>query len=152
MVALTRSIAARSVGVDHHGEVFKRLTWFGIGAAAGATGYVWAQQRVRRELDALGPDHLVVVAANQAGRVTRQAARSVAGAVVEGRSAMREREDELISRRDARRGSGRGSDVGADRDVREEGRGWPSADAPRSQPWRDGIAPRGDRRTRPARW
>ena len=133
--------------------VFKRLTWFGIGAAAGATGYVWAQQRVRRELDALGPDHIVVVAANQAGRVSKQAARTVAGAVVEGRSAMREREDELVSRRDARRGGGRGTgpSVDGDRD-RSEGRSWPASGAGRSEPWRDEMAPTADRRTRPARW
>ena len=127
--------------------MFKRLTWFGIGAAAGATGFVWAQQRVRRELDALGPDHLAVVAAHQAGRVTRQAARTVAGAVSDGRSAMRDREDELLARRDARRPGGSGAarsssprpDAAADRSDRPE-------------PWRGRSTSGADRRPRPARW
>jgi hypothetical protein len=61
--------------------VFKRLVWMGIGAAAGATGTVWAQQQVRRRIDALGPDHLVVTAGNTA----RKVGRSVADAVSEGR-------------------------------------------------------------------
>jgi len=68
----------------------------GIGAAAGATGTVWAQQQVRRRLDALGPDHLVVTAGNTA----RKVGRTVADAVSEGRSTMRDREDELRSQRD----------------------------------------------------
>lgn len=89
----------------HDGGVFKRLTWFGIGAAAGASGVVWAQQKVRRQLDALGPDHIVVTAGNHARKVTRQVGRTVTGAVNEGRSAMREREDELTARRDGRQGT-----------------------------------------------
>jgi hypothetical protein len=68
----------------------------GIGAAAGAAGTVWTQQQVRRRLDALGPDHLVVTAGNHA----RKVGRSVADAVTEGRTAMRDREDELKARRD----------------------------------------------------
>ena len=92
--------------MEQNGAVFKRLTWFGLGAAAGATGYVWAQQRVRRELDALGPDHIVVVAGNQARRVGKQVGRTVTGAVGEGRSAMRDREDELLARRDGHRWPG----------------------------------------------
>jgi hypothetical protein len=70
----------------------------GIGAAAGATGTVWAQQQVKRRIDALGPDHLVV----SAGNTARKVGRSVADAVSEGRSTMRDREDELRARRDGR--------------------------------------------------
>jgi len=138
----------------HDGEVFKRLTWFGIGAAAGASGYVWAQQRVRKELDALGPNHLVVVAAGQAGRITKSAAKTVAGAVVEGRSAMREREDELITQRDGRRRGSRAQDP-VDlhgRDDRREGQEWPVAASSRSEPWSDAAVSRPAPRTRPARW
>lgn len=80
--------------------MFKRIVWFGIGAAAGASGAVWAEQQVRRRLDALGPDHVV----SAAGRSARRVGRTVADAVAEGRAAMREREDELTSRRDARAG------------------------------------------------
>ena len=86
--------------MGQNGRVFKRVTWFGIGAAAGATGVVWAQQKIRRRIDAMGPDHIVVTAGNQARKVSQQVGRTVAGAVVEGRAAMREREDELLSRRD----------------------------------------------------
>ena len=71
----------------------------GIGATAGAAGTIWAQQQVRRRLDQLGPDHLVVSAGNTAKKVGR----SVADAVAEGRSAMRDREDELTARRDGTR-------------------------------------------------
>jgi hypothetical protein len=123
--------------VDHDGGVFKRLTWFGLGAAAGATGVMWAQQKVRRQLDALGPDHIVVAASNQARRVSKQVGRTVAGAVVEGRAAMREREDELKARRDGR----------------EPTHVWPtsSARSPRRRTGRPGPAS-GERPTRPARW
>ena len=70
----------------------------GIGAAAGATGTVWAQQQVKRRIDALGPDHLVV----SAGNTARKVGRSVADAVSEGRSTMQDREDELRAQRDGR--------------------------------------------------
>lgn len=113
--------------MEHNGAVLKRVTWFGIGAAAGATGVVWAQQQIRRRIDAMGPDHLVVAAGNQARKVSKQVGRTVAGAVVEGRSAMREREDELVARRDGRRGG-----------TRSEPR-WPTASGQ-------------ERPTRPARW
>lgn len=116
----------------HDGAVFKRVTWFGIGAAAGATGVVWAQQKVRRRLESLGPDHVVVTAGNQARKVTRQVGRTVADAVVDGRAAMREREEELVARRDRRQS-------GDDRSGRR-----PRSSEPR---W-----PGSERRTRPARW
>ena len=114
--------------------MFKRLTWFGLGAAAGASGVMWAQQKVRRQIDALGPDHIVVTAGNQARKVSKQVGRSVAGAVVEGRAAMREREDELLARRDGR-------------DVHQ----WPTASGRTDRRGRNGPS-RPDRPTRPARW
>jgi hypothetical protein len=80
----------------HDGAVMKRLVWLGIGAAAGASGTVWAQQKVRRRLDALGPDHLVVTAGNTAKKVGR----NVRDAVSEGRSTMRDREEQLRAQRD----------------------------------------------------
>jgi hypothetical protein len=69
----------------------RRLFWLGVGAVAGASGTVWAERKVRSRLDQLAPDHLVVSAGNKA----RDVGRSVVDAVVEGRGAMREREDEL---------------------------------------------------------
>jgi acyl-coenzyme A synthetase/AMP-(fatty) acid ligase len=83
--------------------VFKRIVWMGIGAAAGSAGTVWAQQQVRRRLDALGPDHLVVTAGNTARSAARKVGRTVTDAVVEGRTAMRDREEELTVRRDGAR-------------------------------------------------
>ncbi len=83
--------------------MFKRVVWFGMGAAAGASGVVWAEQKVRRRLEELGPDHLAVLAGNSALRVGR----SVLDAVADGRLTMREREDELRALRDRRLREGR---------------------------------------------
>lgn len=72
----------------------RRLFWMGVGMAAGASGTVWVERKVRSRLDALQPDHLAVVAGNRA----RAAGRSVLDAVAEGRGAMLEREAELKGR------------------------------------------------------
>ena len=87
--------------------MFKRVVWFGLGAAAGASGVVWAEQQVRRRLEELGPDHVV----HLAGRSARRVGRSVLDAVAEGRSTMVETEDELRARRDRRLVEGRGVTV-----------------------------------------
>ena len=82
--------------------VVKRLFWMGVGAAAGASGTVWAQQKVKRQLEALGPDSVVAgrrCVASAAGSRTKAVGRpSVVDAASEGRSTMREREDELKDR------------------------------------------------------
>lgn len=80
----------------------RRLFWFGLGAAAGASGTVWVERRVRASLEALQPDHLVAVA----GRRAREVGRVVAEAIVEGRDAMRQREAELRGLRDGRAAHG----------------------------------------------
>jgi hypothetical protein len=72
----------------------RRLFWLSVGAAAGATGTIWTQRKVREQLDVLGPEHAVVVA----GRAARGAGRRVLDAVGEGRSAMSAREVELRER------------------------------------------------------
>lgn len=77
----------------------RRLFWLGVGAVAGASGTVWVERKVRSRLDALQPDHLVVLAGNRA----RSAGRSVVDAVAEGRGAMREREAEMRERLGDRR-------------------------------------------------
>ena len=69
----------------------RRLFWMGVGAVAGVTGTVWAERKVKAQLDALQPDALVVTAGHKAKAVGR----SVVDAVVDGRGAMREREAEL---------------------------------------------------------
>lgn len=72
----------------------RRLFWLSVGAAAGATGTIWTQRKVRSRLEDLGPEHVVVVA----GRGARAVGRRVADAVSEGRSAMADREVELRER------------------------------------------------------
>jgi len=69
----------------------RRLFWMGVGAAAGATGTLWAQRRVRAGLDELDAGQVVAVA----GRGARSLGRTLAAAVAEGRSGMAEREMEL---------------------------------------------------------
>jgi hypothetical protein len=100
----------------------RRLFWLGVGVVAGASGTVWAERKVRTQLDALAPDHLVISAGNKAKSVGR----SVADAVVEGRGAMRAREDELRSTYDAPR-----RPAGASM-PRPEPSGRPTATRPRS--------------------
>jgi hypothetical protein len=63
--------------------MFKRLFWLAIGAAAGFSGSYWIQQRVKRTVDRFAPDNLQADAK---------------AAVVEGRTAARQREAELRER------------------------------------------------------
>lgn len=72
----------------------KRLFWIGVGAVAGAGGSLWAERKVRNQIDALSPDQIVV----RAGRRAGQAGRNFVDALSDGRQAMRSREDELRTR------------------------------------------------------
>lgn len=63
--------------------MFKRLFWLTVGAVAGFSGSYWVQQRVKRTVDRFAPDNLQADAK---------------AAVVEGRTAAREREAELRER------------------------------------------------------
>ncbi|MEZ5238062.1 MAG: hypothetical protein R2716_03615 [Microthrixaceae bacterium] len=72
----------------------RRIFWMGVGAAAGASGTVWAQRRVRGAIEDLGAEQVVSMAA----RGARTAARVVVAAVGEGREGMAERESELRAR------------------------------------------------------
>ena len=76
--------------------MFKRVFYFGAGIAAGATGTVYAQRKVRAQLERAKPSHLVVVATD----ATKRVGTTVRDAVVEGRAAARAREDELRGRFD----------------------------------------------------
>lgn len=67
--------------------MFKRVIWFGVGAAAGASGSVWAQRKVKAQIERVQPSRLV----ESAGDVVRQAVR-------DGRDAMRDREFDLRQR------------------------------------------------------
>lgn len=83
--------------------MFKRVVWFSVGAAAGASAAVWAEQQVRRKLDELGPEHVVSLA----GRSARRVGQSILDAVADGRAVAADREDELRARRDQRVRDGR---------------------------------------------
>lgn len=76
----------------------KRLTWFVTGLAAGATGASYATRKVKRKAAELAPVNAVRIAAGRA----RGAGRRLVEAAQEGRSAMRDKEDELRARRDRR--------------------------------------------------
>ncbi|MEI7886679.1 MAG: hypothetical protein WCJ04_04720 [Actinomycetes bacterium] len=69
----------------------KRLFWLSVGVVAGASGTVWAERKIRTQLDSLQPDHLAVLAQKRAVSLGRQ----LVDAAVEGRAAMRDREVEL---------------------------------------------------------
>ncbi len=76
----------------------KRVTWFVTGIAAGAAGTNYASRKVKQTAAQLAPANV----ARGVARTVRQSARRLADAASEGRSAMRDREDELKARRDAR--------------------------------------------------
>jgi hypothetical protein len=76
--------------------VFKRVFYFGAGVAAGASGTVYAQRKIKSQLDKARPSHLVVAATD----ATKRVGGAVREAVSEGRAAARAREDELRGRLD----------------------------------------------------
>ncbi|MGI9578074.1 MAG: hypothetical protein ACR2OH_07755 [Microthrixaceae bacterium] len=99
----------------------KRLFWMGVGAAAGASGTVWAQRKVRGHIDELGAEQVV----SAAGRGARTVGRTVRAALSEGRVGMAERELEL---------KGRLLGTEATLDVRRSGVGPSAAISTRSRP------------------
>lgn len=76
----------------------KRITWFVTGVAAGATGASYATRKVKQTAEQLKP----VNVARSAGQRARAGGRQVVEAIREGRTAMRDREDELKARWDSR--------------------------------------------------
>jgi hypothetical protein len=97
----------------------KRLVWLGVGAVAGASGTVWAERKVRTQIEALQPEHLVVTAGHRAVA----AGRHLVDAVLDGRDAMRSREFELHGRYDRPSAARRGAEVVEVRSVAVAGRG-----------------------------
>jgi hypothetical protein len=75
----------------------KRVTWFGVGAATGASAAVAATKRVRRTAEQLKPANM---ARSVAGRA-RSRGSDLVDALREGRVEMRTKERELKQRRDA---------------------------------------------------
>jgi Sec-independent protein translocase protein TatA len=78
--------------------MIKRATWFAAGVAAGAAGTSYASRKIKTKAAQLTPAKVVK---RTAARV-RGRGRDLAEAVREGRNAMRAKEDELRSERDAR--------------------------------------------------
>ena len=76
----------------------RRVTWFVSGVAAGAAGANYATRKVKQTAAQLAPANVARSAASSA----KEGARHLVDAVKEGRTAMRDREDELKARRDAR--------------------------------------------------
>lgn len=73
--------------------MFKRVIWFGIGAAAGTVGTVWTERKVREQLDRARP-----------AAVVESLQRTVRAALDEGRAAARQREGDLRARYGGRAG------------------------------------------------
>jgi hypothetical protein len=75
--------------------MMKRPFWFGTGLAAGVAGTLWAEQRIRRQVARLSPNHV----ANEA---VRQIGDRVRSAVDAGRQERDRREAELWAELDRR--------------------------------------------------
>jgi hypothetical protein len=73
----------------------KRVFWFTVGAGAGAVSAVWGITAARRANQRLAPDQLPRVAGERLRLLGSDVRDSVVDAVNEGRTAAREREDEL---------------------------------------------------------
>lgn len=69
----------------------KRVTWFVVGAAAGATGSLYARRKARKAVERMQPTNVAKVAVVKA----RSSGRNVVDALKEGREAMRAKEAEL---------------------------------------------------------
>ena len=71
--------------------MFKRLFWLTVGTLVGFGGSVWAQRRIRRQLERYYPDKV----AQQVQAGARTFAQDVRAATKAGVTAMREREATL---------------------------------------------------------
>jgi hypothetical protein len=71
--------------------LFRRIFWVGTGVSMGFGGAMWIRRRIQRAVEAVMPKRVQ----KQVARRAQRAGGSVAGAVSEGRAAMRQREAEL---------------------------------------------------------
>jgi hypothetical protein len=83
--------------------VIKRITWFVAGAAAGASGSLYARRKVQRTAAKLAPVNVAKAGAES----VRRKGRAVVEAVREGRSAMAAKEAEMKAIRDGHPRGGR---------------------------------------------
>ena len=74
--------------------MFKRLFWLTVGTLVGFGGSVWAQRRIRRQIERYYPDKV----AQQVSVGVRTFGADVKAATAAGREAMREREAALRNR------------------------------------------------------
>lgn len=75
--------------------MFKRVIWMGIGAAAGSAGTLWAERKVRTQIDRVADKATVQhVAATARDRIV-DVRDTVVAAVGEGRTTKRATESEL---------------------------------------------------------
>lgn len=72
-------------------RLFRKLLWFGTGASVGFGGAMWIRNRILRTVERLMPQRIRRTVWGQAQGVGS----TVASAVSEGRTAMRQREQEL---------------------------------------------------------
>jgi hypothetical protein len=72
-------------------RLFRKLLWFGTGASVGFGGAMWIRNRILRAMEAVMPRRIRRTVANQAQGVGS----TLASAVREGRTAMRERESQM---------------------------------------------------------
>lgn len=75
--------------------MFKRIVWMGVGAAAGSASTVWAQRKVKTQIERASEKF----APSNAGKVVADRVRD---AVAEGRAVMVETEADLRGRIDRR--------------------------------------------------
>ena len=80
--------------------LFRRIFWVGTGVSMGFGGAMWIRARVLRAVERVMPQRVQ----KDVSQGVRRAGGNVAGALVEGRSAMRAREAELRRQYPAGRG------------------------------------------------
>lgn len=69
----------------------RRLFWLTVGVAAGSTGTLWAERKIRERLEQLTPEHAANVVVDKA----KDAGNNVLVAISRGRETMADTEREL---------------------------------------------------------
>jgi len=87
--------------------MFKRVIWMGIGAAAGSAGTLWAERKVKAQIDRVADKATVQHVATTARDRIVDVRDTVVAAVSEGRSAKRTTEADLRRSVDDRWGRSR---------------------------------------------
>lgn len=72
----------------------RRLFWLTVGVAAGSTGTLWAERKIRERLEQLTPEHAATVVMDKA----KDAGSNVMTAISRGRETMTDTERDLRGR------------------------------------------------------